>query len=83
MLINIGWGTVMGYLLIATATLSFWFHRMDWFQDGFMGTIWTLAPFIFAFGVMVIISRVTMDPKFIMGGGVAGAVFYYLFFVMA
>jgi hypothetical protein len=48
-----------------------------------MGTIWTLAPFIFAFGVMVIISRITMDPKFIMGGGVAGAVFYYLFFVMA
>jgi hypothetical protein len=32
---------------------------------------------------MVIISRLTMDPKFIMGGGVLAAVFYYLFFVMA
>lgn len=82
MLINIGWGTVMGYLLIATATVAFWFHRMGWFQDGLMGTIWALAPFIFAFGAMVVISRVTMDPKFIMGGGVGAAVFYYMFFVM-
>jgi hypothetical protein len=83
MLINIGWGTVMGYLLMATATLSFWFYRMDWFQDGFMGTLWAAAPFVFALGAAIIISRITMDPKFIIGGAAGAGMFYWLFFVMA
>jgi hypothetical protein len=81
-MVNIGAGVVLGYALMALSAISFWFYRMDWFQDGFMGTIWTFAPFIFALGAMVITSRTTMDPKIIIAMGIVAAVFYYLFFVM-
>ena len=81
-MLNIGIAVILGYALMATATLSFWFHRMGWFQDGFMGTLWTMAPFVFAIGAMIITSRVTMDPKFIIAMGVVAGAFYYVFFVM-
>lgn len=81
-MVNIGIVVIMGYCLVAMASLAFWFHRMGWAEDGWLAAIWSFAPFIFALGVMIISSRVTMDPKFIIIAGVVGAAFYYIFFVL-
>lgn len=81
-MVNIGAAVILGYAMMATATISFWFNRMGWFQDGIMGNLWTLAPIVFGLGATIIITRLTQDPKIIVGGGIFAAIFYYLFFVM-
>jgi hypothetical protein len=81
-MVNIGIVVILGYALCALAALAFWFHRMGWADGGWMAGLWSIAPFIFALGVMVVVTRLTMDPKLIIGAGIASAVFYWLFFVL-
>jgi cadmium resistance protein CadD (predicted permease) len=81
LMVNIGAGFIIGYVLLALASLAFWFHRMGWDDSGWMSTLWTLAPFIFGLGAMVIMTRLTMDPKFIIAAGIIAVAFYYIFFI--
>ncbi len=66
-MVNIGPMTIAGYLIIAIAMFSYWLHSKGMFQDGILGTIYMLAPFIFAFGVVLLANRhIPQDPRYVL-----------------
>lgn len=81
-MMNIGAGLIIGYLIIAVAMISYYCHSIGFGMDGVLGTLWGIAPLIFAVGAMVIVAHWLMDPKLIIILGlIAGAAYYFVFVV--
>ncbi len=78
-MLNISPIFMLGYALIALSVLAFTFHGLGWTDEGFLASLWTYAPFVCGFGVMVIASKI-QDPRIVVGLGALGVVIYYVIF---
>ena len=77
---NIGALSIAGDIVIAISMLSYWLYTKGLFQDGILGTIYAVSPFIFAFGVVLLLhNHIPQDPRYVLVVYAAAALIFWGF----